>query len=149
MTTTPNTGMAVLMDAESVDCIHPPGKKEAGERMARWALAETYGMEMTHYRSPEVKSFDVEGRMAVVTFDYTGSTGLTSRGREILNFTVAGADRRFHPAEATLAGDRVDVFSPDVAEPEAVRYCFDDVSGAEIFTVEGGLPLPSFRTDDW
>ncbi|MDR2138175.1 MAG: sialate O-acetylesterase [Tannerella sp.] len=149
MTTTPNTGMAVLMDAESLDCIHPPGKKEAGERMALWALAKTYGMEKMHYRSPEVRSFNAEGRVAVVTFDYAGPTGLTSYDREISHFAIAGKDRRFHAAKAALTGNTVYLFSPHVTEPVAVRYCFDDTSATEIFTVEGNLPLPSFRTDDW
>jgi sialate O-acetylesterase len=149
LTTTPNTGMAVLMDAESPACIHPPKKKDAGERMALWALAKTYGLEKIHYRSPEVKSFNAEGRVAVITFDYTGGTGLTSYGKEILNFTVAGKDKRFYPAKAALTGNTVYVFSPSVAEPVAVRYCFDDTSATEIFTVEGNLPLSSFRTDEW
>jgi len=51
MKTTPNTGMAVLMDSDSPGCIHPPKKREAGERMALWALAKTYGVEGIHYRS--------------------------------------------------------------------------------------------------
>jgi sialate O-acetylesterase len=149
MSTTPNTGMAVLMDARSLDCIHPSGKKDAGERMALWALAQTYGWGKMHYRSPELKSFEAEGRVAVLTFDYAGSSGLTSHGREILNFQVAGKDRRFHPAKAAISGHTVYIFSPAVAEPVAVRYCFDDTSETEIFTLEGNLPLPSFRTDDW
>lgn len=146
---TPNTGMAVLMDADSPDCIHPPKKKDAGERMAFWALAKTYGMDKMHYRSPEVKSFDTEGRVAVITFDYTGVNGLTSYGKEITKFRIAGNDKRFHAAKAALAGDKVYLFSPYVTEPVAVRYCFDDTSDTEIFTVEGNLPLSSFRTDDW
>lgn len=146
---TPNTGMAVLTDAESPYCIHPPKKKDAGERLALWALAKTYGMEKMHYRSPEVKSFETDGRVAIVTFDYTGSSGLTSHDKEITKFAIAGADKRFFPAKAALANDRVYLFSPYVAQPVAVRYCFDDASATEIFTVEGNLPLSSFRTDDW
>jgi sialate O-acetylesterase len=149
MTTTPNTGMAVLMDAQSLDCIHPPGKKDAGERMALWALAQTCGWEKMHYRSPELKSFHAEGRVAVLDFDYAGSSGLTSCGREILNFQVAGENKRFYPAKAAISGSTVYVFSPSVADPVAVRYCFDDTSATEIFTLEGNLPLASFRTDDW
>jgi sialate O-acetylesterase len=147
---TPNTGMAVLMDAESPFCIHPPKKKDAGERMALWALAKTYGMEKIHYRSPEVKSIDFEGRLAVVTFELFGSgPGLTTYGKEILKFQVAGKDKRFQPAKAALAGNKVYLFSPSVAEPVAVRYCFDDTSATEIFSVEGNLPVSSFRSDDW
>ena len=149
MTTTPNTGMAVLMDAESGDCIHPPKKRDAGERMALWALAKTYGMDKIHYRSPEFKSLEIEGRVAVVTFDINESPGLTTYGKEILNFRIAGKDRQFYRAKAAYAGNKVYVFSPSVAEPVAVRYCFDNRSATELFTSEGNLPVSSFRTDDW
>ena len=149
MVTTPNTGMAVLMDAESTNSIHPPKKRDAGERMALWALAKTYGMDGMHYRSPELKSLEIEGRVAVLTFDIAASPGLTTYGKEILNFTIAGANKRFYPAKAAYAGNKVYVFSPSVANPVAVRYCWDDTSGTELFTVEGGLPVASFRTDEW
>jgi sialate O-acetylesterase len=146
----PNTGMAVLTDAESPDCIHPPKKKDAGERMALWALAKTYGMEKIHYRSPEVKSVDFEGRVAIVNFDMFGSnTGLTSYGKEILKFQIAGKDKRFYAAKAALGGNKIYLISPFVSEPVAVRYCFEDYSAAEIFSVEGNLPVSSFRTDTW
>jgi len=149
MTTTPNTGMAVLMDAESVKSIHPPKKRDAGERMALWALAKTYGMEKMHYRSPEVKSLDIEGRVAILTFDMNENPGLTTYGKEILNFTIAGNDKRFVPAKAAYSGNKVYIFSPAVSNPVAVRYCWDDTSGTELFTVEGDLPVSSFRTDSW
>ena len=150
MTTTPNTGMAVLMDSESVNSIHPPKKRDAGERMALWALAKTYGMDGMHYRSPELKSFEIEGRVAVLTFDMDAYPGLTSHGKEILNFQIAGDDNTwFSPAKAAYSGNKVYVFSPYVDKPVAVRYCWDDTSATELFTVEGNLPVSSFRTDDW
>ena len=148
MGTTPNTGMAVLMDAESVACIHPPRKKDAGERMALWALAKTYGMDKMLYRSPELKSTEMEGRVAVLTFDFN-SRGLTSYNKEIQNFRIAGNDKQFYPAKAAIAGNKIYVFSPYVAQPVAVRYCFDDTSATEIFSVDSNLPVSSFRTDDW
>ena len=149
MVTTPNTGMAVLMDAESVNSIHPPKKRDAGERLALWALAKTYGMEGMHYRSPEVKSIEIEGRVAVLTFDMDSSPGLTAYGKEIQNFSIAGENKRFYPAKAAYTGNKVYIFSPAVAKPVAVRYCWDDTSGTELFTVEGNLPIASFRTDEW
>jgi sialate O-acetylesterase len=149
MATTPNTGMSVLMDAESIHSIHPPKKRDAGERMALWALAKTYGMDGMHYRSPELQSLEIEGRVAVLTFDLNAAPGLTTYGKEILNFRIAGADKRFFPAKADYSGNKVYVFSPSVAKPVAVRYCWDDTSGTELFTVEGKLPVSSFRTDDW
>ena len=149
MVTTPNTGMAVLMDAESIHCIHPPKKRDAGERMALWALAKTYGMDKMHYRSPEVKSLEIEGRVAILTFDIDFYPGLTSYNKEILKFSIAGEDKWFHPAKAACSGNKVYVFSPSVAKPVAVRYCWDDTSGTELFTLAGNLPVSSFRTDEW
>lgn len=148
METTPNTGMAVLMDANSPHCIHPAKKKDAGERMALWALAKTYGMEKMHYRSPSVNKVDIEGRVAILTFD-VNHLGLTSHGKEISNFTIAGSNKRFHKAKVELVGNKVFLFSPHVSEPVAIRYCFDDTSATELFTVEGNLPVSSFRTDNW
>jgi sialate O-acetylesterase len=149
MKTTPKTGMAVLMDADSPSCIHPPKKKDAGERLARWALAETYGMKTLPCKSPEAGEVSIAGRMVTITVNHAGSTGLTSYGKDIRNFRVAGKNRRFYPALAALSGNTIFVFSPQVAEPVSVRYCFDDTSATEIFSIEAHLPLSSFRTDDW
>ncbi|HCF80449.1 MAG TPA: sialate O-acetylesterase, partial [Porphyromonadaceae bacterium] len=117
-----------------------------GERMALWALAKTYDMDKIHYRSPEVQSVTMEGRVAILTMDIPSSPGLTSHGKEILQFQVAGDNKWFHPAKAAIAGNRIFVFSPNVEKPVAVRYCFNDTEATEIFTVEGNLPLSSFRT---
>ena len=141
--------MAVLMDSYSPGSIHPPKKKLAGDRLAFWALAKTYGMDKIHYRSPEVQSVTMEGRVAVLTMDIPSNPGLTTYGKELLQFQIAGGDKRFHPAKAAISGNRIFVFSPNVEKPVAVRYCFNDTEATEIFTVEGNLPLASFRTDDW
>jgi sialate O-acetylesterase len=134
--------------------------------MALWALAKTCGMEKIHYRSPEFKKLVIEGQMAIVEFEMFGSTsGLTTHdasgkpadppsqaGRyeyRLSNFLIAGEDKRFHKATAVLASDKVYLFSPAVKNPVAVRYCFDNTSLSEIFSVEGDLPVSSFRTDDW
>jgi sialate O-acetylesterase len=150
MQTTPNTGMAVLMDANSINDIHPAKKKDAGERMALWALAKTYGFDKISYRSPEYKELTVEGRVAIVSFELFGMKyGLTSYDKDIHNFRIAGEDKVFHRATATLSGDKVYIFSPDVPKPLAVRYCWDDTSATEIFSIDGNLPVSSFRTDTW
>ncbi|GHT52967.1 9-O-acetylesterase [Bacteroidia bacterium] len=147
---TPNTGMAVLMDANSPHDIHPTNKKDPGERMALWALAKTYGWENVHYRSPEYKSLTIDGHMAIVTLDTFGApNGLTTYDKEIRNFVIAGNDKKFHRATAVLSGDKVHLFSPNVQEPVAVRYCWDNTSASEIFSRYGNLPISSFRTDEW
>lgn len=64
------------------------------------------------------------------------------------NFTIAGEDKVFYPAKAEIYSNRVYVFSPRVANPKSVRYCFDDGAMGELFT-SGGIPISSFRTDSW
>ena len=140
--TTPNTGMAVLMDAESHTLIHPAKKKDAGERLAFWALAETYGKKIP-YRSPEPVSLTFEGRLGIITVEHVG-LGITSWGKEVNNFKVAGEDGNFRPAKAVVTKDKIFVFSQYVEKPVAVQYCFDNTSATEIFTQEG-LPMSSFR----
>ena len=142
METTPNTGMAVLMDANSHTLIHPAKKKDAGERLAFWALAKTYGKDIP-YRSPEPVSMTIEGRLAIISVDYVG-LGITSWGKEVKNFRIAGEDGKFHPATATVTKDKIYVFSPKVEKPQIVQYCFDNTSATEIFT-QDGLPMSSFR----
>jgi len=48
----PNSGMAVLIDVGDSLCIHPPYKKEAGQRLAYHALNKTYGMHYLPCESP-------------------------------------------------------------------------------------------------
>lgn len=144
----PNTGMAVLMDADSPYCIHPPKKKDAGDRLALWALAKTYNRNVV-YKSPEVSKVEIQGQVVVLSFDVENNTGLTSYNKEIKGFLVAGKNKRFYPAIASIDGNKVFVLSPQVLEPAAVRYTFDNISQTEIFSINGALPVSSFRTDDW
>lgn len=147
MKITPNTGMAVLMDADSPKCVHPPKKKEAGERLAYWALAETYGIKGFNYKSPEIKSTEVKNNTIIISFD-NARKGLTSYGKPVTQFKIAGKDKRWYDATVTIDQNKVYVFSPRVQEPIAVRYAFQSDSPAELFGNDG-LPVSSFRTDDW
>ena len=61
---------------------------------------------------------------------------------------VAGADRSFVPAEATVAGNTVVVRSAQVKAPVAVRYAWADFPDGNLFNREG-LPASPFRTDAW
>jgi sialate O-acetylesterase len=64
-------------------------------------------------------------------------------------FEVAGDDRKFYPASAYILGNRVIVFSKEVASPVAVRFAWaDDAKAANLFNREG-FPAVPFRTDQW
>jgi len=83
----------------------------------------------------------------VLTFAHTGG-GLEARGGELEGFTLAGPDRKFHPAQADIQGDTVVVSSEAVPDPQSVRYAWADNPTGNLFNREG-LTASCFRTDDW
>jgi sialate O-acetylesterase len=69
-------------------------------------------------------------------------------GVPLRGFAIAGADRTFHWAEASIEGDSVVVSSSQVPAPLAVRYAWGDSPSCNLFNREG-LPASPFRTDQW
>jgi len=143
----PSSGMAVLLDAGQQEGIHPPCKQLAGERLALLALAKTYGMKGFASESPEYKSMEISNDTLIVSFD-KADMWLTAPGGESKLFTVAGADRVFYPARAWIVRSKVYVHSEQVKQPVAVRYAFDNYVKGDLTGTEG-LPVSSFRSDDW
>ena len=142
-----NSGMAVLMDVGEKNNIHPVDKEKGGNRLAYLALAKTYSIEGFEYESPEFNAMEIKGSTVTVSFNNVPN-GITSFGNTVNGFEIAGENQVFYPAQAVLRSKSVLLSSPRVEKPVAVRYLFKDYSNAEIFSV-GGLPMSSFRTDNW
>ncbi len=143
----PNSGMIVLLDAGEEKTIHPFNKEIVGKRFAYLALGDTYGNKGFAYQSPLYDSLMITGSVATIKFK-NAPNGLTSYTKPITQFEIAGADKNFYPAQAVINKGMVQVSSPMVANPVAVRYAFKDFIMGELFSVEG-YPVSSFRTDDW
>jgi len=143
----PNSGMVVTMDIGEQQTIHPPRKQQVGERLAYLALAETYGMQGFGYHSPTYESITIKGSSAIIKFK-NAANGLTSFLKDLNDFEISGADKHFYPAKAEINGGSVSVSSSQVPNPVAVRYAFKDFVVGDIFGTDG-LPVSSFRTDDW
>jgi sialate O-acetylesterase len=102
----------------------------------------------------------VEGDRARLFFDGVGSGLMVGRkegrapaaedgGQPLQRFAVAGADRKWHWAEASIDGETVVVHATQVPAPVAVRYAFaTNPEGANLFNRDG-MPASPFRTDDW
>jgi len=143
----PNTGMAVIHDIGNTRNIHPTNKQEVGRRLALWALAKTYGQSDLEYSGPLFKSMEVVIDDAELKFKH--ARGLKSSDRKSLNwFTIAGKDKKFYPAEATISGDRVLVRSSKVSQPVAVRFAWHQLAEPNLVNA-AGLPASPFRTDNW
>ncbi|MBC8290024.1 MAG: sialate O-acetylesterase [Planctomycetes bacterium] len=144
----PATGMAVITDlVDNIADIHPRNKLDVGNRLARWALAKTYGKEDVVYSGPLYKSIKVEGGKAHLSFAH--GKGLSTRdGKSPTEFQVAGADGKFVPATAEIKGETVIISAEGVAEPKTVRFGWHKVANPNL--VNGaGLPASPFQTDNW
>jgi sialate O-acetylesterase len=143
----PNTGMAVIVDIGDAKDIHPKNKQDVGNRLALWALANTYAKDVV-YSGPLYKSMEKKGNQIVLSFNHVGG-GLVAKGGEPLKgFAIAGADRKFVWGNAKIEGDKIVVTSDQVADPIAVRYAWADNPVCNLYN-KADLPASPFRTDTW
>ena len=112
----PNTGMALAYDtADDLTNIHPMDKKPLAVRLANLALYEQYGKTELKPYFPKVKSIELEGQSAKLTFDFAYDGLTTADGKDPDCFEVAGIDKVFHPAEAKITGKNiVTISAPEV-----------------------------------
>ncbi|MHC4387710.1 MAG: sialate O-acetylesterase, partial [Planctomycetota bacterium] len=143
----PHTGMVVTSDVGNIEDIHPKNKQDVGKRLALWALAKTYGRKGVVCSGPVYRSMKVEGNKVRLFFDYVGG-GLATKGGELGDFAIAGADRSYVDAKAEICGGTIVVSADEVKKPVAVRYGWSNTAAPSLFNKEG-LPASSFRTDDW
>jgi sialate O-acetylesterase len=141
----PNTGMAVTIDIGEEKDVHPRNKQDVGKRLARVALAKTYGKEV-EYSGPVYDSMQVEGD--TIRLKFMHNDGLVAKsGEPLKQFSIAGADGKFVWADAKIEDGTVVVSSPQVSAPATVRYAWgDNPEGANLYNA-AGLPAVPFRTD--
>ena len=134
-----NTGVAVINDIGNPTDIHPTNKQDVGRRLAM--LAQNRG------GSPVYRQFTREGNAIRVWFDNAGKT-LKARGDgPLTGFQIAGSDGKYVDATAQIEGTTVRVYSPEVPNPQSVRYAWDYNPVANL-TNAAGLPAPLFRTNE-
>ncbi|MBC8325332.1 MAG: sialate O-acetylesterase [Verrucomicrobia subdivision 3 bacterium] len=144
----PNTGMATAIDIGEAKDIHPKNKQDAGTRLANWALAEFYGKADVTATGPMYASHQIKGNTVTVQFKH--AVGLQAKeARVVTGFALAGADKKFHWATATVNEDgAVEVSCDAVKKPVAVRYGWGDNPDCNLVN-QVKLPAAPFRTDDW
>ncbi|HWB92331.1 MAG TPA: sialate O-acetylesterase [Puia sp.] len=142
-----NSGMVVSMDAGEEKSIHPANKTVISERLACWALANTYGWTGLPYASPMFKGMKISRDTVTVSFD-NAVNGLTSFGKPMEAFELAGEDRKFYPARARIVSRGVQLVADSVRTPVAARYAYKDWVVGDLYNTEG-FPAAPFRTDSW
>ena len=134
------TGVATAIDLGEAFDIHPKNKQEVGLRLATLALADTYGK--GKYEYPAYQDYRIKGRTLILTFDRE----VVAKGATAKAFTIAGPDKVFHPAKATLNGKEVILEAEQVEIPVAAGYGWADNPECNLYGTSG-LPVIPFRTD--
>jgi len=147
----PNSGQAVIIDIGEANDIHPRNKREVGARLARLALARDYGLSSLPARSPELDSMSVGDGKVTLTIAHAPGGLRAHDDNTIKGFAICGEDRKWVWANAAITGpnkDQIEVSSPEVPAPIAVRYAWADNPVCNVVSA-AGLPLTPFRTDDF
>ena len=146
----PHTGIVATTDlAGDGRDIHPTNKRDVGLRLARLALADTYGWRDIQARSPQFQSFHRPMWSKALVVEFKDSYGLhSSDGQPLTNFEIAGADQKFLPAQVVIKHDKVIVSNPEVPKPVAVRFGWNELAMPNLVNASD-LPAIPFRTDDW
>jgi len=142
----PNTGMVVTTDIGDLHNMHPPRKKEVGERLALIALNKTYGKKDIEYSGPIFKSLATEKEKLVLHFEHVGKGLVSQNGESLTWFSTAGEDGVYYPAKALIYKNTVIISCEQVPHPEKVRFAWDEKADSNFFNKDG-LPAVPFRTD--
>ncbi|MEO7309697.1 MAG: sialate O-acetylesterase [Chitinophagaceae bacterium] len=145
----PKTAMVVAIDnADPTDManVHPKNKQEIGRRLALAGRAVAYGEKIV-CSGPIYTKMATVGNTIRLYFNNVGG-GLIAKDNDLKGFAIAGADKKFVWATATIDGESVVVSSPEVSKPVAVRYGFSNNPPTSLYNKEN-LPASPFRTDNF
>jgi sialate O-acetylesterase len=140
----PNTGMVVISDIGDTTDIHPKNKKDVGLRFANMALNRHYKTIKVEDSGPLFSGMKIDKNKAVISFDH--AAGLHVKGGKITHFEIAGADRIYYPANATIINEQVVVESKNVKEPVSVRFAWRNTATPNLFN-GANLPASCFLTE--
>ena len=138
------TGMVITLDIGEEKDIHPSNKKDVGERFARLALVDTYGIKGITPTGPLYKNKTLYPTYIDLSFEHVGN-GLVGK-ENLQGFEIAGLDGEFYKAKASIIGDKVRVKSQKVKNPQRVRYGWKNYFKATLYNKDG-LPASSFDTN--
>ena len=137
----PHTSLAVVHDGVDPADAFPPDKRPFGERTARLALAEVYGLDLAAH-GPVYARRERDGARLRLTFHH--AEGLATRdGLPPDHFELRDTEGVWHAAEAELDGDTLWVASSRVPEPTGVRLGWHQQASPNLVNA-AGLPARAF-----
>ena len=139
----PFCDFAVSSDKGHPTDVHPKEKAPVGERLARLALNQTYGMSHVAQHGPTpVKAFSFRGKTVI---EFSDAVELkTSDGQALRGLEIAGKTGGFATVDSgkqtTIKGNRIIIES----EAQRIRYAWKPYTDANLVNEEG-LPASTFE----
>lgn len=141
--TVPHTGLVTTIDLGDRFDIHPRRKLPVAQRAFLQARKLAYGETELIASGPAPKSCAVRNDRYVVTFTNVGD-GLEVHGKELTGFELSADGITFHPAQALINGETVEVWADGITKPTALRYAWAGFPDATLYN-KAGLPATPFR----
>lgn len=134
-----------LVSATDSMNIHPPRKKEIGDRLANLALFNTYQNTSIQALSPTFSHSITQKDTLILTLNNVYDSILPMP--EFSGFEIAGEDGVFYPAKAILSENKQQLYltSEKVLFPLKVNYCFKNFQLGNVKN-SAGLPLFPFSS---
>ena len=133
----PNSGMAVSSDIGAKNDVHPTNKKAVGERLARWALHQTYGKKEIVPSGPLPLQATYKNGYVVISFQY-GDDLQTSNAEPLNGFSTEGKEVR----EAMIKNKQV--FVKSNGKPAYIYYGWQPFSKGNLLNGQQ-LPASTFK----
>lgn len=141
-----NTAMTVNIDLGEWNDIHPDNKKDVGERLALSAMKLAYHANIV-YSGPLYADNKINEKTIEITFSNVGSGLISTNGKQLSEFAIAGKDKNYVWAKAKIVGNKVIVWSDAIQDPKYVRYAWaDNPDNPNLYNKEG-LPASPFTTE--
>ncbi|MBC7417604.1 MAG: 9-O-acetylesterase [Pedobacter sp.] len=140
----PHTGMATIIDIGEANDIHPKNKQEVGRRLALIALHNDYKKDI-EYSGPMYKSSKIDGENMVLAFSHAKGLKAKDEGK-LKGFAIAGADKVWHWADASIKGNDVSLSASSVPQPKFARYDWANNPDGNLYN-EKDLPASPFQTE--
>ncbi len=140
-----NCDFAVSSDKGHPTDVHPKDKAPIGERLARLALNQTYGMINVVQQGPTPISAKIVNGNTVVEFS-NASTLQTSDGEALRGLEIGGnvgALQKVADEQIKIEGNRIIIKD---AKAQRVRYAWQPFTDANLVN-ENGLPASTFEIE--
>lgn len=142
-----NVATVLTYDIGNPNDIHPANKQDVAHRMCLAARKIAYKEDIL-YQGPSVKTITINGSTVGLSYRDVGSGLVLREGYLANNFMLAGSNKLFYNAQASIVStDSIVLFSLEVPSPQYVRYAYKNYNSSVNLYNSAGIPAVPFRTD--